>query len=102
MSAAKTGKTHERQRQDPSQHQAERGSLADGRNISEFQLFAQSRHQGNRQCKAGPGADGIGQRLDEVVAFEGLEQRKAQNRAVGSDERQKNTERPEQTGRIFL
>ena len=70
--------------------------------VGELVLFAQAGHDHQRQRQADAGAQGVDQALDQVVAAVGREQRQAEDRAVGGDQRQEDAQRLEQRGAELL
>jgi hypothetical protein len=70
--------------------------------LDNVQAFAHAGHQHQGQGEAGTAAEAEGQRLHEVVFTRGLEQRDAEHRAIGGDQRQVDAQRAEQRRAVFL
>ena len=94
MGASKTCKAHEGKGQQAGQHQAHCGTLADAGHLGQFKFFTQTRHHHQRNGETDTCTHAESEALQKIVLAEGLEQGQAENRTVGGDQGQENTQRP--------
>src|SRR5690606_27264807 len=91
-----TGKAHERQRQSARDDEHNTEAAGEIRHARELRLLADRRHEHERECQTEACADREEQSLCEAVAAIRLEDREAEDRAVGRDQWQEDAELAEQ------